>query len=64
MPTLEPMLRDRLKSPAPSARCSGDSVDRVTALSGTKRKPRPMPWITPTTTIVVCETSGVQPVIA
>jgi len=40
------------------------SVDRVTTLSGTKMKPRPMPWITPTTMMVVCDMSGVQPVIA
>jgi hypothetical protein len=37
------MLRERLKMLAPSARSSGESVDKVTALIGTKRRPKPAP---------------------
>ena len=45
-------------------RCSGASVAKVTVLSGTNRKPRPAPWIKPLPMIVVCDTSGVQPVMS
>ena len=47
----------------PSALSSGGSVPKVTTVKGRKRKPRPTPWITPTTTMTVRETSGVHPVI-
>ena len=63
MPTLEPMLRERLKMLAPSARSSGASVDKVTALIGTKRMPKPAPCTNPVTIISRSETSGVHPVM-
>ncbi|MGA9896048.1 MAG: hypothetical protein WBQ55_27695, partial [Xanthobacteraceae bacterium] len=64
MPTLEPMLRERLKMLAPSARSFGESVDKVTALIGTKRTPKPAPCTNPVTIISCAETSGVHPVMS
>ena len=64
MPTLEPILRDRLKKPAPSVRSASGSVDNVAALSGTNRKPRPAPCTIVTPMIEACDTSGVHPVMA
>jgi hypothetical protein len=60
MPTLDPMLRERLKMLAPSARSSGESVDKVTALMGTKRTPKPAPCTNPVMIISCAETSGVH----
>src|SRR5882672_3634292 len=64
MPTLDPMLRERLYRPVPSARCSGGSVANVTVVSGTNRNPSPAPWMNPVTAIVHCETFGFHPVMS
>ena len=50
MPTLLPMLRTRVNSPAASVRRRGSRVPNTTVDSGTKIKPTPKPWVMPAVT--------------
>ncbi len=47
MPALEPMLRIRVNSPAPSVRRWPGRVEKAMVDRGTNRSPMPSPWVRP-----------------
>src|SRR3978361_1551831 len=60
IPTLDPMLRIRLKKAGPCVRERGGRVANVEVLSGTNTRPRPRPCTIPVRIMAEVGTSGVK----